>query len=287
MTLTLPGPFVSAAWLHTHLADPQLVVLDASWYLPAAQRDPHAEYLAGHLPGAQRFDLDAAGETTAPLPHTLPSEGQFGELLQRLGITPAHAVVIYDGSGANLSAGRVWWMCRVFGHAAVAVLDGGIGAWRRAGLPLAAGEEHREPAAVRYPAVRHDALVKTADAVEVWLATQGQVADARPAGRFTGELAEPRAGLRAGHMPGARSLPFNSVVDADGMLLPPELLRAAFASAGLDVTQPIVCSCGSGTSAGALLLALATLGRLDTPIYDGSWSEWGADAARPVATGPA
>jgi len=287
MTLTLPGPLVSAAWLHAHLADPQLVVLDASWYLPAAQRDPHAEYLAGHLPGAQRFDLDAASETTSPLPHTLPSDGQFGELLQRLGITPAHAVVIYDGSGANLSAGRVWWMCRVFGHGAVAVLDGGIGAWRRAGLALATGGAHREPAAARYPAVRHDALVKTADAVEVWLATHGQVADARPAGRFTGELAEPRAGLRGGHMPGARSLPFNSVVDADGMVLPPEQLRAAFASAGLDVAQPIVCSCGSGTSAGALLLALATLGRLDTPIYDGSWSEWGADAARPVVTGPA
>lgn len=287
MTVTLPGPLVSVAWLNVHLHHPALRLLDASWYLPAMARDARAEFRAGHLPGARFFDLDAASDASSTLPHMLPSAEQFGRTLQALGIAAEHRVVIYDGSGANLSAGRVWWMCRVFGLATVAVLDGGLGAWRRAGLTLEAGDPAPMPAAEPFPAVRHAALVRNADEVEAWLAGHGQLADARPAGRFTGALPEPRPGLRAGHMPGARSLPFADVVDADGLMHSPDQLRARFAAAGLDPERPIVCSCGSGTSAGALLLALAVLGRTDVPIYDGAWSEWGADAARPVATGPA
>ena len=287
MTIPLPGPLVSAAWLHARLADPLLVILDASWYLPTMARQPQAEFLAAHLPGARFFDLDASSAPDAALPHTLPSEEHFARTAQRFGITPAHTVVVYDGSGANLSAGRVWWMFRVFGHQRVAVLDGGIGAWRRAGYAIASGEASASAAVPLYPAVRNAALVRDADAVQAWLDGAGQLADARPSARFTGEAPEPRPGLRGGHMPGARSLPFTAVVDADGLLLPPDQLRARFAAAGLDPAAPMICSCGSGTSAGALLLALATLGQDSVPIYDGAWSEWGGDPARAVVTGPA
>lgn len=287
MAAPLPMPLVDVAWLAAHRADPALVLLDASWYLPAMARDARAEFRAGHLPGARFFDLDAASDHASPLPHMLPDDAALARVLQQHGVTPDSRVVIYDGSGANLSAGRVWWMLRVAGHAAVAVLDGGLAAWRAAGLPLETGDPAPAAAATPYPVRRQAALVRTADAVAATLAAGGQVADARPAARFTGDAPEPRPGLRAGHMPGARSLPFTTLVGPDGKLLNAEALAARFADAGLDPARPITCTCGSGTSAGAIALAIAVLGRDDAAIYDGAWSEWGADPARPVATGPA
>lgn len=286
MPIDLPIPLVTTQWLAAHLGRPGLVPLDASWYLPTAGRDPDAEFQAGHLPGAQRFDIDAASDRTSPLPHMLPTPTAFATYAGTLGIDADAAVVVYDGSGANLSAGRVWWMFRVFGHDRVAVLDGGIGKWRAEGRALETGAAS---AASPRTFVSHPvtSLVRNADAVARALADGAQVVDVRAAERFEGRAPEPRAGVRSGHMPGSRNVPYASLVDAAGVLRPAAQVQALLQSAGVDAAQPIICSCGSGVSAGALALALATLGRQDAAIYDGSWSEWGADPKRPVATGPA
>jgi thiosulfate/3-mercaptopyruvate sulfurtransferase len=276
---------VSTDWLAGHLGETQLRVLDASWYLPGSGRDPRAEYLAGHIPGARFFDLDAMSDHAAGLPHMLPRADVFADGMSALGLDDADELVVYDGTGANLSAGRAWWMFRVFGHPRVALLDGGLGAWRREGRPLESGaapaQVGRFTARLDPTAVRDLAAVR--DAAEHGSA---QVVDMRPAGRFAGRDPEPRPGLRGGHIPGSHNVPYTALVGDDGKLLPPERLRLRLREAGVDPARPIIATCGSGTSACALIHALHLLGHDDVALYDGSWTEWGGRADTTVATGP-
>jgi thiosulfate/3-mercaptopyruvate sulfurtransferase len=261
----------------------RVAVLDASWHMPASGRNGDAEALDAHIPGAVRFDIDKVSDPASPLPHTLPSPEDFARAAGAMGIGNDTPVVVYE-AGAPFAAPRVWWMFRVMGHGDVAVLDGGLAAWRAAGLPVERGET-KPPAPRSYTATLRRELLADADAVARTLAAGGQVADARSPGRFEGSEAEPRAGLRGGHMPGARNVHYASLV-ADGRFKDAAGLRAAFADAGVDLSRPVVTTCGSGVTAAVLALALDRLGT-EFALYDGSWTEWGGDPARPVATGPA
>ena len=277
---------IDTAELARRLGTPGVRVVDASWYLPQTGRDPLAEYLAGHIPGAVFFDLDATSDPSASLPHMLPSAEHFARRMSGLGLSDDDLIVIYDGSGANLSAGRIWWMFRAFGHPRVTVLDGGLGRWRQEGRPLETGESVRPPA--RFRATLDSAMVRSMEAVRGAVADgSAQLVDARSRGRFEGADPEPRLGIRSGHLPGSRNLPYTKLVDGNGLLLSPAELRARFSAAGVDLARPIIVSCGSGVSAGALALALDRLGRSDVAIYDGSWTEWGSRSDTPVATGSA
>ena len=276
-----PNPLVSTAWLAGHLGEPGLVVVDGSWYFPAMGRDPRAEFLAGHIPGAVFWDLDALSDRTSPLPHMLPDPDTLGRRIGALGIGNQDRVVVYDGSGVNLSAPRIWWTLRVAGHDAVRVLDGGLGRWRAEGRPLAAGAARPEPKpfAVRW----RPELVRSRAEVEAAIREgSAQLLDARSAGRFAGTEPEPRPGLRSGHLPGARNLPFTELVNPDGTLRTRDELLRRFRTAGIDPSRPVVTSCGSGVSACALALALETLGGQHYAVYDGSWAEWGLPDGPPI-----
>jgi thiosulfate/3-mercaptopyruvate sulfurtransferase len=278
-------PVVTTSWLAARLGSPGLRVIDGSWYLPGSGRDAAAEYLAGHIPGALFFDLDASSDPGTSLPHMLPSPEAFAARMSALGIANSDQLVVYDGSGVNLSAARVWWTFRVFGHQAVAVLDGGLGKWTAEHRPLESGEVRLPP--TRFVASFNSGLVRSLAAMRANLERRReQVVDMRSAGRFAGEAPEPRPGLRPGHIPGSRNLPFTELVGPGGTILPEDELRRRIQAAGIDLSQPIVATCGSGTTACTLLLSLELLGHRDAALYDGSWTEWGGQLDTPVERGP-
>jgi thiosulfate/3-mercaptopyruvate sulfurtransferase len=278
------APVVSTSWLAARLGTADLRVVDGSWYLPGSGRDAAKEYADGHIPSAVFFDLDASSVRDTPLPHMLPSEAEFAERMSSLGLNDSDALVVYDGSGTNLSAARVWWSFRVFGHERVAVLDGGMGKWRAEHRPIERGvvtlPRGRFTARLDRSAVRDLAAMQTNLVLR-----REQVVDVRSAARFAGTAPEPRPGLRSGHIPGSRSLPFTELVGPDGTILPENELRHRFHAAGIDVSQPIVATCGSGTSACTLILALELLGHQGVALYDGAWAEWGSRSDTPVETG--
>ncbi|MCA1365843.1 3-mercaptopyruvate sulfurtransferase [Bradyrhizobium sp. BRP14] len=273
---------VSADWLEQRLGDPSIKIVDAAWYLPAQNRDPKAEYKAAHIPGAVFFDQDAIANQTSGLPHTLPSPEAFAKAVGAMGIGEDDTIVVYDGLGI-FTAPRVWWMFRIMGARNVFVLDGGMDGWKAEGRPTTT--EVPTPAPRVFDASFHAQAVtsfeRMRDIVENRLA---QIADARSAGRFAGEEAEPRAGVRSGHMPDAKSLPSGAFSD-NGKLKSLDALRRTFADAGIDLSKPVVTTCGSGVTAAIITLALQSLGHSDNTLYDGSWSEWGGRSDTPVATG--
>jgi len=280
------SPVVSARWLREHLQDPGVRVLDASWYLATMNRDPRREFREGHIPGAQLFSIDEASDPSSPLPHTLPPATPFADVVSRLGISSGDHVVVYDASGTNFSAPRVWWMFCAFGHDDVSVLDGGLGAWKAAGGAIEHGGA-ATPARGAFVAVLRPAMMRSASQVlDAQQQRTAQLVDMRSCGRFEATEPEPRPGIRGGHIPGSRNLPYSQLVDDRGLLRPPAELRALIAAAGVDVGRPVIASCGSGVTACSLLLALHVLGVTDTALYDGSWTEWGQQEELPVETGP-
>lgn len=273
---------ISTDELQTILGQPDVKVVDASWYMPAEKRDPHKEYAEAHIPGAVYFDIDQIADRSIPLPHMFPSAELFAAEVGKLGVSNADRVICYDG-GKMTAAGRAWWMFRAFGHARVQVLDGGFTKWRAEGRPVESGVTQPKPA--RFEA-RYDArLVRTLDEMRRIVADgAAQVVDARSAGRFHGVEPEPRAGLRSGHMPGARNVPYPNLLNPDGTLKADAELAAILHEAGVDPARPVVASCGSGVSATVPLLALHVLGADELALYDGSWSEWGGRSDTPVVT---
>jgi len=277
---------VETDWLAVHLATPGLVILDGSMHLPTAKRNAKAEYLAEHIPGALFFDIDDIADDTSPLPHMLPPAEKFASRVKKMGIGDGMHIVAYDSEGLY-SAARVWWMFRAMGHEEVQILNGGLKKWKAEGRPLEDGAP-RPRQERHFSATLNAELVRdVADVKRLIGSRTAQIVDARSATRFDGSAPEPRAGLRSGHIPGSRNVPFGTLLKADGTLKPAAELAALFAKAGVDPTQPVVASCGSGVTAGVVALALAVLGRTDAAVYDGSWTEWGADPSLPIETGPA
>ena len=280
-----PRQLVSTAWLADHLKDPDLRILDASWYLPAMDRDARQEYEVAHIPGARFFDIDDVSDHRSDLPHMVPPVEKFMSRMRAMGVGDGHQVVVYDGMGI-FSAPRVWWLFRLMGKRDVAVLDGGFPKW------LSEEREVEDMAPIvrdrHLTATRQNHLVK--DVTQVAMASKlgdWEIVDARPTERFRGDAPEPREGMRAGHIPGSRNVPFTTLLNTDGTMKGPSLLRDIFDAAGVDLSKPVITSCGSGITAAIVSLALEQIGKTDHALYDGSWSEWGQFPTLNVATGEA
>jgi thiosulfate/3-mercaptopyruvate sulfurtransferase len=279
-------PLVTTEWLAAHLNDPKVKILDASFKLPGVTPLPKDDFLQAHIPGAVFFDVDAVSDHTNPLPHMFPSAEQFGNDVGQLGIGSGDTVVVYD-SGGWVAGPRAWWMFISYGHDNVRVLDGGLKKWMAEGRPTESGAASPDRATFK---ATFDA--RRVRSMRQLVANVGsgaeQVIDARASDRFEGRAAEPRPGLRSGHIPRSRNVPYNKLIDAaTGTMKPLSELREAFSVAGVKLDLPVVTSCGSGVSAAVLTLALYRLGIENPALYDGSWSEWGRSDGPPVATGPA
>ena len=276
---------VETTWLADRMSAPDLVILDGSMHLPTAKRDALAEYKAEHIPGAMFFDINDISDEKSSLPHMLPSATKFASRMRKMGIGDGMRIVVYDSEGLY-SAARVWWMFRTMGHNDVAVLNGGLKKWKAEGRAVT--DEVTQLRTPRHFTARFNAeLVRDRQDVTGLIGSKTtQIVDARAAGRFAGTVPEPRAGLRSGHIPSSKNLPFGSLLNADGTLKAEGELAALFQAAGVDPKKPVVATCGSGVTAGVIALALAKLGQTNAAVYDGSWSEWGQDSIEtPVATG--
>lgn len=278
-----PTTLVSTAWLAAHLSDPDLRVLDASYYLADMGRDAKAEYDAGHIPGARFFDIDEISDHRSELPHMVPPVEKFMSRMRAMGVGDGHQVVVYDGAGL-FSAARVWWLFRLMGKTDVAVLDGGFPKWQAEGHPV---EDMPPIVRDRHMTVtRQNHMVR--DVTQVAAASKLQdheIIDARSPSRFTGEEVEPRAGLRSGHIPGSKNVHYRTLLNEDGTMKDTDALRAVFEAASVDLTKPVITTCGSGVTAAILYLALERMGHDHVSLYDGSWSEWGRYAELKVETG--
>jgi thiosulfate/3-mercaptopyruvate sulfurtransferase len=277
-------PVVSPAWLAERLDAPDNRVIDATRFMPNDPRNAKALYDERRIPGAIFFDIDEIADTASPLPHMLPAPEKFASRMKKAGVGDGTRVVVYDNQGL-FSAARVWWSFRVMGHEDVVVLDGGFPAWERAGYPIEDGPPKARMERHFTPRVRSDLVRDITDVRRAVDSGRTPIFDARPGPRFRGEAAEPRAGLKSGHMPGARSLSSGSLVNENGQLKSVEELKTLFADAGADTAQTAICTCGSGITAAIIALALARLGRWDAAVYDGSWAEWGGRDDTPIATG--
>lgn len=278
------GPLVTTEWLADELAKPDLIVFDATKYLPNEPKDGKIEFIAAHIPGARYFDIDEVADQDADLPHMVPTPGRFAKLMAALGVSNRSRLIFYDQKGLA-SAARGWWLMRLFGHDNAAVLDGGLPKWRAEGRPVQSGEPLAPGRTEFRPDFRARKLRAIGDLLQN-IGTQAElVLDARAAGRFTGATPEPRAGMRAGHIPGSANLPYTDLLNADGTFRPVEALRVRFAAAGMDASKAPVTACGSGVTACILTLGLVLAGLPEGAVYDGSWTEWGGRADTPVQIG--
>lgn len=273
---------VSTDWLAQNIAQADLVPIDASWLMPALGRNAREEFLASHIPGARFLDIDAVADTSNPAPHMLPTAEAFGRAMEELGVNRTDRIVVYDNSPTRTAA-RGWFMLRHFGAERVCILDGGFQKWVAEGKPTESGEPR--PRQARFDAVERPEEVVTLRQVRAGLGMP--LLDARGRARFEGTEADPRPGVASGHIPGARNLPYTDLYNPDGTLKPPHELRRLFIASGADPDGPFVASCGSGVTANSIIFAARQLGNRDGRLYDGSWSEWGADPSTPKEQGPA
>ncbi|WP_420497081.1 3-mercaptopyruvate sulfurtransferase [Sneathiella sedimenti] len=284
MSYVNSSSLVSTEWLAQHASAPDVRIVDASWHMPATNRNPRAEYDAEHIPGAVFFDIDEIADTDNPLPHMVPSPEKFSSRMRKLGLGDGNRIVVYDTLGM-VSAARAWWLLRLFGHQDVAILDGGLPKWKAEGRPV--DDMPVKPAERHFTSRINSFLLREKDQVARNIdQSREQVLDARSAGRFDGTEPEPREGLRGGHIPGSKNLPYTALLnDADKTFRQAEELNAAFSGAGIDLKKPVITSCGSGITACVLAFGLHLLGHQRVAVYDGSWTEWALDEELPVETG--
>lgn len=285
MTADNPKTLVSTQWLADHLTDPDLRILDASWHMPNANRNAAAEFETAHIPGTRFFNIDDISDHRSELPHMAPPVEKFISRMREMGVGDGHQVVVYDSTGL-FSAARVWWLFRLMGKFDVAVLDGGLPKWIAEGRPVTNDPpiiKDRHMIVDRQPQMVKD-VTQVAHASKLG---EYEILDARASERFNGEVNEPRPGMRTGHIPGSKNIPFPQLLNADQTMKSPDALRQVFADAGVDMSKPAITTCGSGVTAAIISLALEQIGKTDHALYDGSWTEWGAFDYLPIATGDA